>query len=205
MRLVFLGPPGSGKGTQSKRLLDYLAVPHISTGEMLRESKRRGESEGILAEQYMVEGRLVPDPIVMKIVGHQLDQPECAHGCLFDGFPRTLNQARSLDQCLVEHFGTPLDMVIELRADETELMRRMLYRATLEKRSDDTPETIAARIDVYRRQTSPLIEYYRDRGLLVTVDAMRSPDDVFADIRQAVDDFRARQSASGSVARLPTA
>jgi adenylate kinase len=186
MRLVFLGPPGSGKGTQSKRLLAYLGIPHVSTGEMLRESKLRGESEGHLAEQYMREGRLVPDPIVMKIVGHQLEQPECAKGCLFDGFPRTLNQASALDQCL-EEAKTPLDLVIELQADEGELMRRMLYRATQEKRSDDTPETINARLDVYKRQTAPLIQYYRNKGLLVSIDSMRAPDDVFADIKNAVD------------------
>jgi adenylate kinase len=186
MRLVFLGPPGSGKGTQSKRLLAYLGVPHISTGEMLRDAKSRGESEGILAEQYMREGRLVPDPIVMKIVGLYLERPECARGCLFDGFPRTLNQARALDQCL-EDAKTPLDLVIELRADEGELMRRMLYRATQEKRSDDTPETINSRIEVYKRQTLPLIEYYREKGLLVSIDSMRGPDDVFADIVHAVE------------------
>ena len=186
MRLVFIGPPGSGKGTQSKRLLAYLGIPHLSTGEMLRGAKLRSESEGQLAEQYMSRGQLVPDPIVMKIVGQRLLQPDCARGCLFDGFPRTLNQARSLDQFLREA-NTPLDIVIELKADEGELMRRMLYRATQERRSDDTPETISRRIEVYKRQTAPLIEYYREQGLLVSIDSMRQPDVVFSEIKTALE------------------
>lgn len=189
MRLVFIGPPGSGKGTQCKRLLAYLGVPHLSTGEMLRDAKSRGESVGTLAEQYMTRGQLVPDPIVMKLVGMRLLQPDCAQGYLFDGFPRTLNQARSLDQFLAE-LQAPLNLVLELQADDSELMRRMLYRATFEKRSDDTPETIARRIEVYKQQTAPLIDYYRERNLLITVNSMQETDVVATEIKRAVDSVR---------------
>lgn len=186
MRLVFIGPPGAGKGTQSKRLLEYLGVPHLSTGDMLRQALANRESAGVVAEHYMSQGKLVPDEIVMRIVEKRLQQPDCAKGCLFDGFPRTLHQAAALDKLLLAA-GTPLECAIELRVDEDELMRRMLYRASVERRPDDTPDTIARRLEVYRRQTSPLIKYYNDRGKLVSVDAMRSPDEVFADIKRAVD------------------
>jgi adenylate kinase len=186
MRLVFIGPPGAGKGTQSRRLLDYLGIPHLSTGEMLRQAIAHGKSEGLVAEHYMTKGQLVPDEIVMRIVEHRLYQPDCAKGCLFDGFPRTIKQAEQLDE-LLARAGTPLDLVIELKADDEELMRRMLYRSKVERRTDDTPETIAKRSDVYTRQTAPLLDYYRKNGLLVTVNAMRSPDEVFAEIKAAVD------------------
>jgi adenylate kinase len=193
MRLVFIGPPGAGKGTQSKRLLEYLGIPHLSTGEMLRQSIARGESEGLVAEHYMSQGKLVPDEIVMRIVEKRLE-PDCRGGCLFDGFPRTLHQAAALDKLLSDK-GAPLDVAIELKVDEEELMRRMLYRASVERRPDDTPETIARRLEVYRRQTLPLINYYRDRGKLFSIDAMRSPDEVFADLKRAVDNCRGEQQA----------
>lgn len=187
MRLVFIGPPGAGKGTQSKRLLEYLGIPHLSTGEMLRQAISSGHSEGVVAEHYMSQGQLVPDEIVMRIVEHRLKQDDCARGCLFDGFPRTLHQAAALDRLLAKT-GTPLDVVVELKVNESELMRRMLYRASVERRADDTPETIARRLEVYNRQTSPLIAYYRDQGKLVSIDSMRSADEVFADLKRAVDE-----------------
>lgn len=186
MRLVFLGPPGAGKGTQSKRLLEYLRIPHLSTGEMLRQAITNRQSDGLVAEHFMTQGQLVPDEIVMRIIRARLQEKDCARGCLFDGFPRTLNQALALDQLMVEG-GTPLEVVVELKVDESELMRRMINRAAVERRADDTPETIAKRMDVYHKQTSPLIAYYRTQGKLVSVDAMRPADDVFADIKQAVD------------------
>lgn len=187
MRLVFIGPPGSGKGTHAKRLAESRGVPHLSTGELLRRSIADNEREGVVAEHYMIQGQLVPDEVVMRLVEHRLQQADCARGCLFDGFPRNLNQAAALDH-LLANAGTPLDLTIELQADEAELMRRMLYRASVERRADDTPATISRRLEVYNRQTSPLVKYYRDSGRLLSVNAMRSQDEVFADIKQTVDD-----------------
>ena len=179
MLIVFIGPPGAGKGTQSKRLIDYLAIPHLSTGELLREARAKGSSLG----------RLVPDPLVLAMVGEKLQEPQFVKGCLFDGFPRTLQQARSLDESLVQR-GTPLSMALEMRADENELVARMLRRASAEKRVDDNPQTITHRMEVYRQQTSPLLDYYRFRGILSVIDAMGSPDEVFERIKVAVEKRR---------------
>ena len=193
MYIVFIGPPGAGKGTQSKRLLAYLQIPHLSTGEMLRAAKVQNTSLGHLAAQYMDAGRLVPDPLVMSIVGERLTQPQYAAGCLFDGFPRTQSQAKSLGEAL-EMRGTPLDMVIELRGDESELIGRMLRRAAEERRADDNPQTIAQRFEVYSRQTAPLLNYYSDLGLLTTVDAMGTADEVFARITTEIEKHRNAKS-----------
>src|SRR5947199_9178872 len=125
MLIVFIGPPGAGKGTQSKRLLEYLGIAHLSTGDLLREAKAAGSPLGQQAAQYMDQGRLVPDSLVLKMVDDKLAQPQFEGGCMFDGFPRTLAQARALDEALAKR-GTPLDMAIELRADHDELMGRML-------------------------------------------------------------------------------
>jgi adenylate kinase len=190
MLIVFIGPPGSGKGTQAKRLLAHLGVPHLSTGELLREAKSSGSAVGRLAAQYMDGGRLVPDPLVLEMVGQKLAEPAFAKGCLFDGFPRTLQQARSLDESLAQR-GTPLSVVLELVADEAELTSRMLKRAAAENRADDTPQTIAQRMEVYRKQTAPLSDYYRKQGLLETIDALGTPDEVFERIKEAVERRRA--------------
>ena len=186
MLIVFIGPPGAGKGTQSKRLLAYLGIPHLSTGELLRQAKQQDTPVGRLAAQYMDDGRLVPDPLVLEMVGHCLNQPQYTKGCMFDGFPRTLQQAKSLDESLAQR-GTPLSLALELRADEAELISRMLKRAAAEKRVDDNPQTIAQRMDVYKKQTAPLLDYYQKRGILVVVDAMGTPDEVFERIKSAVD------------------
>jgi adenylate kinase len=185
MLIIFIGPPGAGKGTQAKRLVDYLQITHLSTGEILRQAKHEDTPLGRLASQYMDAGRLVPDPVVVDIVGKRLDNPEYRNGCMFDGFPRTVNQAASLDQYLAEK-GRRLDLVLVLACNEDELVRRLLARAVLEKRVDDTPETIRRRLQIYREQTEPLIEYYRDHGIVEMVDGIGSPDEVFSRIQQCV-------------------
>lgn len=192
MLIVLIGPPGSGKGTQSKRLLAQLQIPHLSTGELFRQAISQDTSLGRLATQYINDGRLVPDPLVLELVGECLNRPEFARGCLFDGFPRTIQQAKSLDESLAQR-GTPLALVLEMRADEGELTSRMLKRAAAEKRVDDNPTTIAQRMEVYKKQTAPLLDYYQKRGVLATIDAMGTPDEVFERIKAVVDAFRGTQ------------
>ena len=127
MRLIFIGPPGAGKGTQSKRLIEYLKVPHLSTGDMLRQEIEDRTEYGLRSQEYMTLGKFVPDSIILEIVGRRIDQRDCAVGCLFDGFPRTLVQAAALDDFLARR-GTPLDGVLELVVDREELVRRTLAR-----------------------------------------------------------------------------
>lgn len=195
MRVVFIGPPGAGKGTQSQRLLRYLNVPHISTGDILRDAIRRGTAEGFAAERYMNAGNLVPDPIIIDLVGQRLDQPDCAAGCLLDGFPRTTGQAEALDAYLNGR-GIPLDGVLELRVNEEILIQRLASRA----RVDDDPNVIRQRFVNYRERTEPLLDYYRERGLLATINGMGSPDEVFDRIRAALQEF-ARTTASRKASR----
>lgn len=197
MLIVFIGPPGSGKGTQSKRLVERFHIPHMSTGELLRSAKQQDSPVGRLAAQYMDAGKLVPDPIVLSLVGEELCRQEYARGCLFDGFPRTVQQAESLDAALGER-GTPLCVVIELKADEGELMRRMLDRAHKEGRADDNPSTIQQRMDVYRRQTAPLLDYYSRQGKLLSVDGLGTPDEVFDRICRAIEQRPCRVAAVGA-------
>jgi len=193
MLIIFIGPPGAGKGTQARRLVDSLQITHLSTGDMLRQAIQDDSPLGKIASQHMNSGRLVPDSVVIDIVGKRLDDPECRRGCLFDGFPRTLNQAAALDRSLEDH-GKRLDMVIVLSCNEEELVRRILTRAKLENRVDDNPETIRRRLEIYRLQTEPLIEYYRDHGVLELVDGIGSQDEVFARIQQGINHRRPPQA-----------
>lgn len=182
MRIVFLGPPGSGKGTQAQRLKDYLGVAHLSTGEILRDAGRAGTTLGAKALHYMQAGQLVPDDVVVGIVVHRLEKPDCARGCLFDGFPRTLPQAKALDETL-SSLKMPLDLVLALEVPEGQLVERLLSRG----RMDDNRETIHERFRQYTRLTEPLLEYYRRQGILRPIAGEGTADEVFARIKEAVD------------------
>jgi adenylate kinase len=169
MRVIFLGPPGSGKGTQAKLLARRLGIPAISTGDMLREAVRAGTPVGRRARAIMEAGELVPDDVVVDLVSERITAPDAGGGFLLDGFPRTIEQANALDR-LLEGNGAVLDGVINLLVPEKTLIERMLGRAAAEGRTDDRPETVAERLKVYGEKTAPLIEHYRARGILSDVD-----------------------------------
>lgn len=185
MRIIFIGPPGAGKGTQCQRLVEYLRIPHLSTGEMLRQTRQSGSETGRLAAGYMDAGKLVPDPMIMKLVEDRMCQPDCQEGCLLDGFPRTLGQAEALDRFLKRQ-RAPIDLVLELRVDQNELVRRLSSR----KRADDNPEIIRQRLESYFAQTQPVADHYRNLGLLKEIEGVGDPDWVFEQIRQAVESRR---------------
>lgn len=186
MRLILLGPPGAGKGTQSQRLIERLRVPHLSTGDMLRTAIERGEPLGKMVEEYLSTGRLVPDPIILDLVEKRLEQPDCRAGALFDGFPRTLRQAQSLDNDLQSH-GRPIDLVIELRVPD-EVVKQRLTQSARQGRIDDRLDVVEKRLQAYWDQTRPLTDYYSQRKLLAQVDGLGTPDEVFARIEQAIAD-----------------
>ena len=185
MRLIFLGPPGSGKGTQAKLLAERLGVPAISTGDMLRDAVRRGTPLGRRAQAVMEAGELVPDDVVIGLVRERIALPDAAKGFLLDGFPRTIEQAEALDRILRGN-AAPLDGVINLLVPEGTLLERLLGRAALEGRSDDRRETVAERLRIYREKTAPLVQHYRDLGLLTDVDGSGSIDEVAGRIDRAL-------------------
>ena len=175
MNFVFLGPPGAGKGTQAARLCAANGIPHISTGDMLRGAVAAGTEIGQVAKGYLDRGALVPDQVIADVVADRLRQEDCARGFLLDGFPRTLPQAELLETAL-GGLGRSLDHVLLLDVPEDELRRRLTSRD--EGRSDDAPEVIAHRLEVYATQTAPLRQYYAERGLLRAVDGVGSIDQV---------------------------
>jgi adenylate kinase len=185
MRIVFIGPPGVGKGTQSLRLVKFLNVPHLSTGDMLRQAGQEKSELGLLSQQYMAQGKLVPDPIILQLVGQRLDQDDCQEGCLLDGFPRTLGQAQALDEFLNRR-GTPLTAALELKADPEELVKRLAGRG----RDDDRPEVVRERLQQYAGLTAPLSEYYARQGRLFQIDGSGTPDEVFGRIKTVVSQIK---------------
>jgi len=182
MRIVFIGPPGAGKGTQAERLVQTYRLAHLSTGDMLRAARDAQTEVGRQADQYMSSGRLVPDEIILDIIAERLAEPDCRAGYLLDGFPRTIAQAEALDRMLAEQ-NTPLDVVLRLDVPEEELFRRLAGRG----RADDQPEVIRQRLVAYRRQTEPLLEYYGKAGLIRCVDGIGSVDDIFQRVKAVLD------------------
>jgi adenylate kinase len=212
VRLIFLGPPAAGKGTQAKRLAAEYGIPHISTGDILRAASKGGTYLGREAKRYMNRGALVPDDVMIGIIQERLQQSDCAPGFILDGFPRTIPQAESLAE-LLKSMNTPLDYVVNMEVPVEEILRRMNGRLTcqncgrmynlilnppqtpgycdccrglLSQRADDRIETVHERIGVYRQSTQPLIEYYSARGLLTTIDGTGSIDAIAKRIGEAV-------------------
>ncbi len=171
MRIVLLGPPGAGKGTQAARVACQFGAPHIATGDIFRANVAEGTELGRAAQEYMDRGDLVPDDVVIAMVAERLASDDCRAGFVLDGFPRTVNQAEALDRQLVE-VGSPLDAVLCFEAAEEELLRRLAGRAAAQHRADDAEQTIRHRLEVFAIKTRPLIDYYAHRGLLINVDAI---------------------------------
>jgi adenylate kinase len=185
MNLILFGPPGAGKGTQAKILQEEFGLPQLSTGDMLRAAVKAGTRLGQKCKPIMELGHLVPDDIVIGIIGERLDAPDCAKGAIFDGFPRTIAQAEALDRMLAAR-GTPIDAVIELKVDDEAMIGRVESRIRENPgsaRPDDNPETLRERLAVYHKNTAPLLDYYRAQGKLVSVDGMAPIQEVAAAIR----------------------
>ena len=189
MNLVLFGPPGAGKGTQAKVITEQRGLPQLSTGDMLRAAIAAGTELGKASKAIMDRGDLVSDDIVVGIIGERYDQPDCAKGAVFDGFPRTIPQAEALDAMLAKR-GRKIDLVIELKVDDKILIDRVEQRIKESggtTRSDDTPETLKARLAVYYKNTAPLLEYYKRQGKVVTVDGMKPIVEVTRQIGVAID------------------
>jgi len=179
VRLVLLGPPGAGKGTQAEKLAEKLGIPQISTGELFRRNIENGTKLGLEAKRYLDAGDLVPSDLTNQLVDDRLDEPDAAGGFILDGYPRAVEQAQALHEML-ERRGTDIDAVVEFRASQEELLQRLKARG----RADDTEDVILNRMKVYRDETAPLLEYYSSQ--LKTVDAVGSTDEVFARALQAL-------------------
>ena len=199
MRVVFLGPPGSGKGTQAKLLASRLSIPAISTGEILRAAVAQGNPLGRQAKSVMDTGELVSDDLMIALIRERARQADARDGFILDGFPRTTAQAAALERMLAER-GDALSAVVNFTVPEAVLVERMLGRASAEGRSDDRPETIRERLRVYREKTEPLVGFYRDRDLIVDVDGVGSVPEVASRIDEALRAVRRAGSGSRSPA-----
>jgi adenylate kinase len=177
MRVLFMGPPGAGKGTQAALVAEHFGVPQISTGDIFRANVAAGTELGVIAKRYMEAGEYVPDEVTNDMVRARLSEPDARRGFLLDGYPRTVDQVAWLDEMLAD-LGTPLDGVIVLRVDREELIARLLERARTSGRADDTEEVIRHRQEVYAEQTTPLLSLYSERGLVVEVDGHGTVDEV---------------------------
>jgi adenylate kinase len=187
MRMILLGPPGAGKGTQSVRIVERLGIPQLATGDMLRAAVAAQTPVGLRAKDVMARGELVSDDIVVGIVSDRIAEPDCARGFILDGFPRTVAQAKALDEMLSDQ-QMSLDAIVELKVNEDALISRIAQRVeeTLARgepvRKDDNPESFKTRLSAYRQQTAPLSAYYAEKGMLRTVDGMKPVDEVTDDI-----------------------
>ena len=213
MKIILMGPPGAGKGTQAEKLVDLYQIPHISTGDMFRKAQKDGTELGLKAKSYMDQGQLVPDEVTVGIVKERLAEVDCKEGFLLDGFPRTVQQADALDTILAE-LDMALDCVVNIEVDKAFLVARLTGRRVcrtcgatyhiankapkvegvcdkcggeLYQRGDDTIETVSNRLDVYAAQTAPLIDYYKSKGIMSSIDGSKSMEDVLADIRSALE------------------
>ena len=213
MKIILMGPPGAGKGTQAEKLVDLYQIPHISTGDMFRKAQKDGTELGLKAKSYMDQGQLVPDEVTVGIVKERLAEADCKEGFLLDGFPRTVQQADALDTILAE-LDMALDCVVNIEVDKAFLVDRLTGRRVcrtcgatyhiaskapkvegvcdkcggeLYQRGDDTIETVSNRLDVYAAQTAPLIDYYKSKGIMSSIDGSKSMEDVLADIRTALE------------------
>lgn len=191
MRLIFLGPPGAGKGTQATRLVEKHGIPQLSTGDMLRAAVAAETPVGLKAKEIMDAGGLVSDDVVIGIVADRIEEPDARRGFILDGFPRTVAQAEALDE-LLEDKGLKLDVVLELEVDQSALVDRIVKRAEESKakgepvRKDDDPEVFKQRLAAYNRDTAAVAPYYEQRGLLKKIDGMKSIDEVTAEIDRAL-------------------
>lgn len=191
MNILLLGPQGSGKGTQAKRISAEYGIPHVATGDMLRETIAAGTELGRKVKPILASGDLVPDEDMISMIRERLSRDDTAGGFVLDGFPRTMAQAEALDAMLRE-IGRELTIVFELQLPEEVCIERLLRRARLEGRVDDTPEVVKHRLELYHRETEPLIEHYRATGKLVGIHADRPIPEVFAEIQEALDHLSVR-------------
>jgi adenylate kinase len=186
MRLILMGPPGAGKGTQAKVVADHFGIPAISTGDIFRSNVSDGTPLGRKAQEYMDKGEYVPDEVTNLMVRARIDEPDAEPGFLLDGYPRTLSQVEELDG-MIRHTGHELDAAVVLTVDADEIVARLLRRAGQEGRADDTEEVVRRRQEVYSEQTEPLIGVYRRRGIVHEIDGMGPVDEVTKRILDALD------------------